>query len=658
VPKTVLIGSLFKYIVTLIDTPMAAAIGEFGADVDAHPFDPALAYDIFIEGGYTQLSDGWHQPGETDPIPVIDFISPTMEAAPTSWTIAETIVQNMLDLGLDVTHTELDLTTIINRIDAADFDMFFLCWTNMGRFGDHLYDFFHSNNDYMKGPNRPGLQNSTLDAVTWDLYTTLDIAVMQSKIAEALELIMGTSAYTTAAHTDGIIPYVPIYSRTYYDAWDENMLGVVNAKLSATWNGWTTSNMYWRPGYERYSDLPIFTAGTKTMMIFTQGEDYQYPANPLWVSSAVTWDQIQSVYDGLIGGNPYNLKDKKGWLDLTRDIDPLTTPGYSVQLWTVTDGPAAGDQGMKVTYYLNSTTRMWHDGHVWDAYDQAFSWEYTTANKIPRAWPTMQYFHHCEVEDANTITAYMTTTSIILPYGLDTWGSLTPEHIWGCSTARGGRATTSCVVANRRDAWNAQLSWINSGAVTGTAGAKPATDADAALESGLCMCNVDPAGQSAGGKLTCEHLSGCVIDDHGTIENEILDYDPAAYAWGTTEYPWLTEQVGHGAWVFYNIDAASGIGNLVAFDESTQAVTGSGVHYPQSVGEIENLMAEYFWELGDVDLNGEIRVVYDLAIQGANYLVPVPPAPVRADINKDGIIDIIDMSYPGLNFGEEREVLP
>jgi hypothetical protein len=494
--------------------------------------------------------------------------------------------------------------------------------------------------------------------VAWDLYTTLDIVTMQAKVAEALELLMGTSAYTSAAHTDGIIPYVPIYSRTFYDAWDENLLGVVNAKLAATWNGWTGSNMYWRPGSERYSDLPIFTPGTKTMMIFTQGEDYQYPANPLWASSAVTNDQMFHIYDGLIGLNPYNLKDTDGNLDLTRDPSPTTTPGYHVETWTVTDGPAAGNPGMKVTYYLNSTARMYHDGHVWDAYDLVFGWEYTCANKVPRAWSTMQYFHHAEVEDANTVTAYMTTTGITLPYGLDTWGAFTPEHIWGCTASRGGRAKPGCVVANRRDAWNAQLSWINSGAVPGTAGQKPATDADATDESGLCMCAIDPAGQSAGGKLTCIHLSGCVLDDHATGENEILDYDPAAYAWGTTEYPWLTEMVGNGPWVYYNIDAATGIGNLVAFDESTQAVTGSGIHYYASVNELHNTMTEYFWELGDVDLNGEIRVVYDLAIQGANFFVPVPPAPSRADINRDGIVDIIDMSYGGLNFGEERELLP
>ncbi|MCW3977902.1 MAG: ABC transporter substrate-binding protein [Candidatus Bathyarchaeota archaeon] len=657
VPKTVLIGSLFKYIVTLINTPMASCIGNFGADVDTHPFDPAQALAIFNAGGYVQQPDGWHQPGNPDPIPVIDFISPTMEAAPTSWTIAETVVQNMLDLGLDATHTELDLTTIINKIDAGDFDMFFLYWEDMGRFGDHLYNFFHSSNDFPGGYNRPGLRNDTLDGVLMELYTTLDKPYMEQKVKEALELLIGTSAYTGSTNTDGILPYIPIYSRTYYDAYDLDLIGIVNAKMKGSWNYWTVCNLDWDSGLDRWSDLPIFDPGTKTMAIFCQGEDYQYPANPAWVSSTVTWDQIDYIYDSLIGMNPYNLKDKPGWLDLSRDPDPNTTPGYNIEEWTVTDGPAAGDTGMKVTFYPKTTVdRPWHDGHLWDVWDVAFAWEYLTANKIPRSWSTMEYFHHCEVNypDNDAITAYMTTTSIVLPYGLSEWSSMFPEHVWGCTHGRGGRAVAGCGTEDRETAWNAQLSWINSGEVAGTAGTKPGTDSDADVESGLCLCAVDPGGQSAEGKLTCEHGSGCVIDDRTTVENEILDYDPAGYPWPTAAYPWLTEQIGTGSYVYYSIDVTSGIGNLVVFDERTHDTVMPGVHYPLSVDEVHNTLVEFFWELGDVDLDGQITIL-DISIMGANFMNPVPPAPWRADIDQDGWITIRDMSYCGINYGEERE---
>jgi len=131
IPKTVLIGTLFKYIVTLIHVPMAECIGDYGATVDQHPFNIEMAEDILLDADWTLEEDGWHQPGEDDPIAQIDFISPTMTAAPTSWTIAETTCENMRTIGLDVIHTELDLTTIIARIDANNFDMFFLCWTSM-----------------------------------------------------------------------------------------------------------------------------------------------------------------------------------------------------------------------------------------------------------------------------------------------------------------------------------------------------------------------------------------------------------------------------------------------------------------------------------------------------------------------------------------------
>jgi ABC-type transport system substrate-binding protein len=158
------------------------------------------------------------------------------------------------------------------------------------------------------------------------------------------------------------------------------------------------------------------------MVIFCQGEDYQYPANPAWVSSAVTWDQLDYIYDGLIGLNPYNLKDSYNpdALDITLDPDWPETPGYYVEYpWTVTDGPAAGDEGMVITFYLNTTVpRYWHDGHQFDIYDIAFAWEFLAANAVPRAWGTMQYLHHVTVHNDTTISAYITTTGLTLPYGL------------------------------------------------------------------------------------------------------------------------------------------------------------------------------------------------------------------------------------------------
>jgi hypothetical protein len=666
VPKTVLIGTLFKYIVTLIHVPCSAALGDFGADIDQHPFDPTMAENVLLDAGWYESGGNWYN-NLDEQITEFDFMSPTQAAAPTSWTIAETVVQNLRDLGFTVSHSEYDLTTLIDLIDAGNFDIYFLCWINNGRFGDHLFDFFHSS---MVGPgknNRPGLNNADLDQVLEWLYYNMTKSDQEAMVKLALEMLMGTSAYQTTTTTDGFIGYVPIYSRTYYNAHDEYLMGLVNSKFYGTWSGPTVSNMYWEPGHERTSDLNA----SWDMVIFCQGEDYQYPANPAWVSSAVTWDQLDYIYDGLIGVNPFNLKDSYSpdALDVTLDPDWPITPGYYIEYpWTVTDGPAAGNEGMVVTFFLNTTVpRYWHDGHQFDIYDIAFAWEFLSANAVPRSWGDMQYVHHVTVWNSTTISAYMTTTGLTVPYGLSGWSSLFPEHIWGCCSARGGRATVSCDDSNRTVAWNNQTVWNN--AAGGTAGIKPATDPDAGVESGLCTCDATKWPRTAGdadpvqigSKTTCEHSSGCVIDDRETVENEILDYNPDEFAIPTAAYPDLTEQIGTGPYVWHGVNPGTGIGHLVAFTTQTHKAVMSNCHYWQSMDEFHEGLSKAFWQIGDVDENGQVRVVYDLATMGVWFFQGVPPAPDNADVTpyplKDDWVDMKDMSLAAKNYGEEREIM-
>lgn len=667
VPKTVLIGTLFKYIVTLIHVPMSAALGDFGADIDQHPFDMAMAEEVLLEAGWYVSGGNWYN-SDDDLIEEFDFMSPTQAAAPTSWTIAETVCQNLRTLGFTVSHSEYDLTTLIDLIDSGNYDMYFLCWTNLGRFGDHLHDFFHSS---MVGPgknNRPGLNNPELDQVLEWLYYNMSKSNQEAMVKLALEKIMGTSAYQNTNTTDGLVAYVPVYSRTYYNAHDEHLMGLVNSLFYGSWDGPTVSNMYWESGYERESDLNA----SWEMVIFCQGEDYQYPANPAWVSSAVTWDHISYMYDGLISINPFNLKDSYYPSSLNVNLDPdwPETPGYYVEHpWTVTDGPAAGETGMVVTFYLNTTVpRYWHDGHQFDVYDIAFAWEFLTANAVPRAWGVMQYLHHVTVWNSTTISAYMTTTGLTVPYDLSGWSMLFPEHIWGSCIARDGRgAVYNPATDNRTEAWNAQQVWNN--LQGGTAGTKLATDQDADVESGLCTTGAtkwprtasDPDPVQILSKTTCEYSSGCVIDDRETVENEVLDYNPDDFPIPNAAYPFLTEQIGTGPYVWRGVNPGTGIGHLVAYTTQTHKEVMPNLHYWQSVDEIHEDLAEDFWEVGDIDEDGRVRVVWDLATMGLWFFSPCPPAPYSADITpyplKEDFVDMTDMALAAKSYGEEREIV-
>ena len=53
---------------------------------------------------------------------------------------------------------------------------------------------------------------------------------------------------------------------------------------------------------------------------------------------------------------------------------------------------------------------------------------------------------------------------------------------------------------------------------------------------------------------------------------------------------------------------------------------------------------------GDTNGNGAIDLE-DAALIGANFGIPVPPAPSETDLNGDGVVNISDLVLVGRNFG-------
>jgi hypothetical protein len=59
---------------------------------------------------------------------------------------------------------------------------------------------------------------------------------------------------------------------------------------------------------------------------------------------------------------------------------------------------------------------------------------------------------------------------------------------------------------------------------------------------------------------------------------------------------------------------------------------------------------------GDTDKSGDITLA-DASLIGANFDVPVNPAPVAADVNADGMINIRDLAIIGGNFGLKSPII-
>jgi hypothetical protein len=179
------------------------------------------------------------------------------------------------------------------------------------------------------------------------------------------------------------------------------------------------------------------------------------------------------------------------------------------------------------------------------------------------------------------------------------------------------------------------------------------------VESGLCGC-APGAAHTAPEKTTCIHDSGCVIDHYNTTENEVYAYDPAYYAWPTTEFPWLTELVASGEFVFYGWNPTAQVSDIVAFDATRTGAPGSDptVHYWKSTAELHQNLVDMFWTAGDCDSLGDIDFWDQVIIEGAFFTWPGHPSgdwDGRADVVTDEFIDVKDVARLNRNFGKERE---
>ena len=652
VPKDWLIATFLSFVAVKIEAPGPPAQGEwYNSNVDPHSYDPAMAHDILTNGGWVwdagdsrwELAVAFAGYPAGTPMPTTCLYSVEFGTASTTWLIMTAIVGCMTGAGPFAAHplpavlVPIKFNVLLDILyfeparsssyDEGGWDAYFLDYSDLGNTAKFLFDLFHSSQDRELGDNQMHLHNAALDEQLDIINTSLDHGAKVAAAHEAYRLLMGSREYQYDPWTDGIIARIPIYSRAYFAAVDEGLEGIVQMLLTGVDNFYTFANMYWQNPTGHASDL----VPGGYMVLFCNQEPLQTPLNPAYASSPYTWFVMDYLYDSLIKTNPYTGGLYAWMLNETKDPDFPDTPGYYVEPW--------GD-GMKVTYYLVDDTILWQDGHPVDAFDAEFAWEYQKEYEIGRWWETFMYFDHADVIDVpynRTIASYWTATSQFFPLTAAGMALMFPEHIWGCTHERGGRATPSCVYVPEY----AEL-------YDGT----PVT-----VESGLCGCAPGTA-HTAPEKTTCIHGSGCVIDHPATAPNEIYAYDPSYYAHATPEFPWLTELTGSGLFIFRSYNPTAMVSDIIAFDATRTGATGSNpnVHYWKSSDELHQLLVDMFWEAGDCDRSGKIDII-DMIIMdnSAGLWWWMPGFDPRADVNSDGVVDVRDMARLSRNFGRERE---
>ena len=210
VPREQIANELFGGVVV---TPMLYEVPpSFGnwhnPNVKTYPYNVEQAKKVLEEAGYTLGSDGMYVDPTGRPMREISFISPTQEEAPTSYEIVRIITDSMRSIGINAKQEAVAFDALLTRVYTDhDFDIYFLCVSNLGNYPRWLFDYYHSSLDVPDGENSPGVHNDELDRLLKQ-FRHIDETEEQARqhVLKAQEIIADIVART------------PVYSRYQIEA--------------------------------------------------------------------------------------------------------------------------------------------------------------------------------------------------------------------------------------------------------------------------------------------------------------------------------------------------------------------------------------------------------------------------------------------------------
>jgi ABC-type transport system substrate-binding protein len=413
-PKAMIIGQIFKYIVTRIDSTVPPQMPKYhNPAVPKYDYDPGKAVQTLLDNGYFRIGSAptWYwayDAAGTDPLGDITCLSPSYEEAPTSYTIVKTVIDECRAIGLtNMGHLGMSFTTMLSsHVYPHQFDMFFLCWSGLGPDPDHLWGFFNSANDVFQGRNHPGLHDAQIDALTDIVHTSLDD---DGEVVPAAMQVQALLADPTKPYG---LCYIPIYSRIYYDAYQPDLEGMVVMPLTGSDNGWTYLNARWKPGTGHKGNAAdnrlVYVLGTELGNL-----------NPLASNSADEVTVWSNCYDALMAVDPYTLNDIY-WLATYRNIGAFT-------------GTAGGGlgyvDGMRFQYTIRSGLK-WDDGEDFDTSDIKFALDYMAWAK-PGLWVTAwEDYVGTNIISPTEVEVYYNLTSLWLKGTVETVACLLPPQVW------------------------------------------------------------------------------------------------------------------------------------------------------------------------------------------------------------------------------------
>jgi ABC-type transport system substrate-binding protein len=378
------------------------------------------ACSILRYGGYTYDSEGtnpvakyadtdydgtWIDPATGEYMNQIVFAGVTEDIAPDSFGRDDMCYRNWRSIALPISHPEVDYGYLTDSMmDYYQYDMYALGW-GIGRFPDHLYDFFHSEmNRIPEGYNIPGLNNSVLDGYLEIIQQSSDLQAIKWAAGNASEILADECVSIptvtrplnlAAGHADA-----PNFADT--------VGGIVNAPGFGTDTSDTFTGLYWFSNVNATN--PYGIGGTMKYIVPSEPTNY----HPAFASTTDEYLVLDNILQALISVDPYTHTDIPG---LAKD-------------WNIDDWPNEGPvMGMNTTFNLNETI-YWQDGVHFTAHDCEFALEWLRDMQIGRAQAMWRDLHDVEVWSDYSFSVYHNVSSLWTFYDIAGWAATLPEHIY------------------------------------------------------------------------------------------------------------------------------------------------------------------------------------------------------------------------------------
>lgn len=291
-------------------------------------------------------------------------------------------------------------TLVTDLMVLRDYDMICIGLTNMGRYGDFLYDGLHSDNDATWHWNFAGIHDAEFDEWGEIILTSLDV----NEVIDTCSLVQEKFVFE-------LLPWFPMSTGLEFCTSARDTRGELMNIISMP-NYGPRNDLSWMATHWKGDPDTVWPGGT----VKTALGDEPHTLNPWTEDTLYGWQLLDRAISGLQILNP---------IDLTNT--PFIATNWTVSNWTSI--PELGIvNGSTATFYLRQDV-TWQDGVPVTAYDCVNNMRTMREREPGRYAATWANLVYEEADGPYKFTVYFYTTSLYYMDYVAGTALMVPKHI-------------------------------------------------------------------------------------------------------------------------------------------------------------------------------------------------------------------------------------